>query len=79
MENLQLGANDLKSIFDSVDTDGNGLIEINELYTALKEANGKEFNPETCQLLMGKDGNVLRCENICLFSCCSILAVLNFI
>ena len=58
MENLQLGANDLKSIFDSVDTDGNGLIEISELYTALKEANGKEFNPETCQLLMGEYGNV---------------------
>ena len=39
-------------------TDGNGLIEINELYTALKEANGKEFNPETCQLLMGEYGNI---------------------
>ena len=54
MEDQQLAVNDLESIFDSVDTDGNGLIEMKELYNALKGANGKEFNPETCQLLMSK-------------------------
>jgi len=48
----EVGSN-LKSIFYRVDSDRNGLIDIKELYNALKQSNENDFNPETCQLLMG--------------------------
>lgn len=44
----------ISSIFYRVDRDRNGLIDISELFTALKDADGNDFNPETCQLLMGE-------------------------
>ena len=50
----EVGSN-LKSIFYRVDSDRNGLIDIKELYNALKQSNENDFNPETCQLLMGKN------------------------
>ena len=52
MDEGNLGS-DIKSVFYRVDRDRNGLIDIKELYTALKQANENHFNPETCQLLMG--------------------------
>lgn len=53
MDEGNLGS-DIKSVFYRVDSDRNGKIDIKELYTALKLANENHFNPETCQLLMGK-------------------------
>lgn len=54
MEGGRISGDDIKAIFYNVDSDRSGLIDIKELYVALKEAHGNHFNPETCQLLMGK-------------------------
>ena len=58
LEWLEMGSNEVQRIFEGVDKNNNGQIDIRELYNGLKRANQDSFNPETCQLLMSKYGHI---------------------
>ena len=75
MDDGSLGT-DIKAVFYRVDSDRNGLIDIKELYNALKHANENHFNPETCQLLMGKIITFIRYDSEFVLKNCILLPLL---